>query len=475
MQRQEKILAFRKALKNSMPEQVLRECLDAFTPEEKAECFTQPIDEEDGNNLLHIAALNCSLSCILREMLDCLDQKKAIAAILSVNARGVNLIKMCEGNINSKNLLAILHEKLKNHDYLKPLNSLINLEDLLKNPVMQKNQNLIRNICAAANIARIMLLASNTHSDSKLHTLDDISDVGTCIEELRTRIKAESKAITQHRAKKHFEMFFSNLKKLRKGNCQEFSYLLVKILNLFGIPAEIFKCGNHVFVVINRKHDSDPKNYKTWGENAFICDAFCGEIFPAAEVPQRLKYYYGFECAKTQRRYNAYWSVNLECKEHQLEEVVNLKVQNWALQSNAMTLHDLNSLVPFCQTCPVATAVVKEQIKMRESWETEPIKHLSLFTPQQVDCIYKLHKKYNSFRVFYHFWRDDNDNKGGALVLLANSNNVEQLQKNVAKLLQLECVVAGKKSEMQALLLSIQGTLPAQVQSKNVSEAKNTA
>jgi len=44
----------------------------------------------------------------------------------------------------------------------------------------------------------------------------------------------------------------------------------------------------HEFLVIGRDPNSDPDDYNTWGP-AVICDAWLGEVFPAEDLPLRLK------------------------------------------------------------------------------------------------------------------------------------------------------------------------------------------
>jgi len=73
------------------------------------------------------------------------------------------------------------------------------------------------------------------------------------------------------------------------GNCGElaavaFFYLLDE--KLFSKPVEIFQFertnGDHHFVVIGRKHDSDPNDPAKWGEEAVICDPWSRRIYPAS-------------------------------------------------------------------------------------------------------------------------------------------------------------------------------------------------
>lgn len=80
------------------------------------------------------------------------------------------------------------------------------------------------------------------------------------------------------------------------GNCQEMSCAaFFYCLRTKGIGAKVdiyqIKNGDHFFLVIGRDINSDPKDYKTWGSSAVICDPWAGKVFLASDLEKKLKNY----------------------------------------------------------------------------------------------------------------------------------------------------------------------------------------
>lgn len=79
------------------------------------------------------------------------------------------------------------------------------------------------------------------------------------------------------------------------GNCSEFAksafYLLRRKYPRLKIEVLEYTNGDHVFLIIDRKPGSNLQCPETWGETAVVCDAWMGEVYPAAEIPIRLKNY----------------------------------------------------------------------------------------------------------------------------------------------------------------------------------------
>lgn len=75
------------------------------------------------------------------------------------------------------------------------------------------------------------------------------------------------------------------------GNCGELSNLALNFLRKNNVNAESFKIvnGDHAFVVINRKPNSDPNNPADWGDEAIICDPLLGCCYSAKEIFSKLK------------------------------------------------------------------------------------------------------------------------------------------------------------------------------------------
>lgn len=81
------------------------------------------------------------------------------------------------------------------------------------------------------------------------------------------------------------------------GNCDEYAYVALNYIlhcNDPKVNAELchLEGGNHVFLVLNRKENSDIEDPSTWGENSFICDPWNNRIYPASKYKQELKNVY---------------------------------------------------------------------------------------------------------------------------------------------------------------------------------------
>lgn len=83
------------------------------------------------------------------------------------------------------------------------------------------------------------------------------------------------------------------------GNCGELAFLAIEYIanrNKVCSPEErirgelfTIKNGNHDFVVMNRKEDSDPEKPEEWGEECYICDPWTREYYLAKDYKNRLK------------------------------------------------------------------------------------------------------------------------------------------------------------------------------------------
>lgn len=77
------------------------------------------------------------------------------------------------------------------------------------------------------------------------------------------------------------------------GNCDEFAksayHLLTK--NNPRLKAEVLELanGDHAILVIDRLPHSNLQSPETWGPTAVVCDAWIGEVYPASQIPNRLK------------------------------------------------------------------------------------------------------------------------------------------------------------------------------------------
>lgn len=88
--------------------------------------------------------------------------------------------------------------------------------------------------------------------------------------------------------------------KLGVGNCGELADV-GKIYAWEKHPHQIVErawTSSHVFLVIGRDKESDPSNYKTWGNACVICDVWKRTYFPASYAVEELDDYKGFVSIK---------------------------------------------------------------------------------------------------------------------------------------------------------------------------------
>lgn len=166
----------------------------------------------------------------------------------------------------------------------------------------------------AVNYVRDHIKESSTHPDR--NSLSVESDIGKRINELRNESKKEiysssasNNLLFKFKTRFPVESGFRKQKLTKQGydrmimsdaeigidhgvgNCYEMSaivkYFFLKFYPEKALFVELVDFGNHVFVVIGRKHESPC--YKDWAEEAVICDPWSGEVYPAAMIPEKLK------------------------------------------------------------------------------------------------------------------------------------------------------------------------------------------
>ncbi len=86
-------------------------------------------------------------------------------------------------------------------------------------------------------------------------------------------------------------------KKAKVGNCGEHACVALTYLrDMHRVKRldymQYGKGGDHAWVVIGRAEGSVTGDYKTWGANAVVCDAWDDAVFPGSQVPGKL-YGYG--------------------------------------------------------------------------------------------------------------------------------------------------------------------------------------
>lgn len=93
-------------------------------------------------------------------------------------------------------------------------------------------------------------------------------------------------------AKDFLSKSVARIAKYRIGNCGQFARvgLQYAIDRATSQRVEMFYVtgGDHVFLVIGRKKDSDPNDTQTWGPDAVICDPWVSSCFPAKLIKEML-------------------------------------------------------------------------------------------------------------------------------------------------------------------------------------------
>lgn len=187
-----------------------------------------------------------------------------------------------------------------------PLNALLDEKEIPKKyPEKEYSSRLIQNLTTAyqvINTVRNQIKISETHPSFNTLSQKEKEDISAQMNLMRTSRKIEfTLGQKEENPKTEFAIVKEYAAKYEAANCAEFSYLALdeysKLNN--GINAEVFRYsnGDHVFLVIDRDPLSDPGNYKTWGKNAVILDAWGGYAIPAehAASEEGLKCYFDYE------------------------------------------------------------------------------------------------------------------------------------------------------------------------------------
>lgn len=79
------------------------------------------------------------------------------------------------------------------------------------------------------------------------------------------------------------------------GNCGELAlvafYYVLKKQPQTQAEVCLLEKGEHAFLVLGRKIESDPLRPETWGEDAYICDPWANTIYPASQYKEKTKCY----------------------------------------------------------------------------------------------------------------------------------------------------------------------------------------
>ncbi|WP_419421537.1 hypothetical protein ACNVED_16655 (plasmid) [Legionella sp. D16C41] len=86
-------------------------------------------------------------------------------------------------------------------------------------------------------------------------------------------------------------------KKFSLGSCYELALMALDYVLRYAPPsvnAEVYyiKGGDHAFLVVGRKMNSNPNKPETWGKEAYICDPWSNKVYPASEYLSQTKNYF---------------------------------------------------------------------------------------------------------------------------------------------------------------------------------------
>lgn len=222
---------------------------------------------------------------------------------------------------------------------VKYLHTLICQKNLLseyKNASSQFKNNL-RLACAATNHARSVLLYSPSHPDANGGSLSLVNEQINQIDALHQQALVSKQIIFKcplplPADDLHFLNSIKHKVKLHgakhKGNCREFAcfvfdYIQTQTNNFHLVEIFQIENGSHCFAVIGRDQKSNPREYKTWGKNTVICDAWLGEIYGVEAMEEKLRTHIAFKV--DEKIYNVLLSFNP--KFHTLAPSYSIKIQ----------------------------------------------------------------------------------------------------------------------------------------------------
>lgn len=128
----------------------------------------------------------------------------------------------------------------------------------------------------AANYARSIIWQSSTHPEVNAKRISEIKKI------IRAMMELRGNPFFPHPSE------VSTVKQKHTGNCLEHTLLVFSYLRdrqyQGNVEVICIKNGDHVFIVLGRNPASDVDDYKTWGPNSVVCDAWKGAVYPASDI-----------------------------------------------------------------------------------------------------------------------------------------------------------------------------------------------
>ncbi|KTD39483.1 hypothetical protein Lmor_0134 [Legionella moravica] len=145
---------------------------------------------------------------------------------------------------------------------------------------------------------------------------------------------------------KRFYQTIDLCKKFSLGNCYELAIMALDYVVHFlpEIEAEVYCIvgGDHALLVLGKEKNSHPNKPETWGTNAYICDPWANEIYPASQYKARLKNFYRTKDSQSGTYINHVQ--NFDPLRHSLSPMKDLNTQH--LRQTQSEVH-LKKLVKF--------------------------------------------------------------------------------------------------------------------------------
>ncbi|VEB39391.1 hypothetical protein [Legionella cherrii] len=163
--------------------------------------------------------------------------------------------------------------------------------------------------------------ANNLYPDIRKKAISDVMFESHILAMRDPKFSLEFDSTTQQ-----FYQRIQLCKKFSVGNCYEYALLALDYVINYEphVSAEAFyiKGGDHCFLVIGRKADSNPSDPTTWGEEVYICDPSENEVYLAVNYLSRLKNYYKVDDNNGETFTN--FSENFNSEKHRLSPIPNL-------------------------------------------------------------------------------------------------------------------------------------------------------
>ena len=149
---------------------------------------------------------------------------------------------------------------------------------------------------AANSYSRDQIREGTTQLQNNFYDIYKQRALSQAIRDIRQAVVKDDFFLNIENTITHFEKRIADCKKFSIGNCHELALMALDYMvrNQPRVNAEVYsiKGGDHVFLVIGRANDSDPRKPETWGDNAYICDPWSDAVYPAKDYLEKTKNFY---------------------------------------------------------------------------------------------------------------------------------------------------------------------------------------